>query len=214
MASTSKKHVEPVLTEQSEPAVSVVAHDTPSPQTESLDIGNLEKIRSILYGPQTQEYEKRFARLEERLLKELSELREEFRRRHDGLELYMKQELESLNARLNVEHDERSEALRKASRDLTELTETFEQKLARLTEHHATGNRELRQLMLEQSKHLEDDLQRKYAEISALLERQMHEVRHDKTDRSALAGLFTEMAMRLNHEWPLPDADAANYSQA
>ncbi len=210
MDDASNNHGAPALTEQSQPEVSDTAQSAPSPQTDAVDLGNLEKIRSILFGAQAQEYEKRFVRLEERLLKESSELREEFRRRHDALELYMKQELESLNARLNVEHDERSDALRKVSRDLTELTETFEHKLARLTEHHATSHRELRQLVLEQSKHLADDLQQKYAELSALLERQMHEVRHDKTDRSALAGLFTEMAMRLNHEWPLPDTDVAS----
>ena len=51
------------------------------------------------------------------------------------------------------------------------------------------------------------DLRQKSADIFSLLERQMQEMRADKTDRSALAAMFTEMAMRLNDEWQFPSPD-------
>ena len=43
--------------------------------------GNVDKIRDILFGSQMRDYETRFARLEETLSKEASELRESTRRR-------------------------------------------------------------------------------------------------------------------------------------
>ena len=47
---------------------------------------NVEKIRDILFGSQMRDYEKRFQRLEERLTKDAEALREELKKRFDGLE--------------------------------------------------------------------------------------------------------------------------------
>ena len=69
--------------------------------------GNVDKIRDILFGGQMREYDSRFARLEEALLKESSDLRESVRKRIDTLETYFKKELESLATRLKAERDDR-----------------------------------------------------------------------------------------------------------
>jgi chromosome segregation ATPase len=192
--------------------VQPVTANTPrqSAEISAVDTGNLEKIRSILFGAQMQDYNRRFARLEERLLQEASELRDEFRRRHDTLEGYIRQELEVLHERLRTEQNERGDAGRRFSRELKEASETWEKKTSQLAEQVASGQRQLHQHLLEQSKSLSDDLRHKYAEILSLLERQMQEVRTHKTDRSALAALFTEMALRLNDEWQFPHADVAH----
>ena len=47
--------------------------------------GNLDKVRNILFGAQSRDYERRFARLEERLAKETADLRDDMRRRFDSL---------------------------------------------------------------------------------------------------------------------------------
>ncbi|MBV9959511.1 MAG: hypothetical protein JO360_13885, partial [Acidobacteria bacterium] len=44
-------------------------------------------------------------------------------------------------------------------------------------------------------------------ELLAALEREAAELRTDKTDRSALAALFTELAMRLNNDFKIPGAE-------
>jgi hypothetical protein len=58
--------------------------------------GNVDKIRDILFGSQMRDYEKKFARVEERPARETGELREEIRRRFASLEAYMKNELTAL----------------------------------------------------------------------------------------------------------------------
>jgi hypothetical protein len=62
------------------------------PRTLSTDQtpGNVDKIRDILFGSQMREYETRFSRLEESLLKESQDLKETTRRRFDTLEAYIK----------------------------------------------------------------------------------------------------------------------------
>ena len=52
--------------------------------------GNVDKIRDILFGNQMREYDSRFARLEETLLKESSDLKESVRKRIDTLESFFK----------------------------------------------------------------------------------------------------------------------------
>ena len=45
--------------------------------TDSAGSGNLDKVRDILFGGQMREVERRFARLEERLIKETQDLKED-----------------------------------------------------------------------------------------------------------------------------------------
>lgn len=57
------------------------------------EAGNIDKIRDILFGAHIRDFEKRMARVEERLMKESSDLREELRRRFDSLESFTKRKL-------------------------------------------------------------------------------------------------------------------------
>ena len=166
--------------------------------------GNIDKIREILFGGQMRDYTKRFARLEERLLKETADLRDDTKRRFDALEMFIKQELETLGYRLKVEQGERDESVQGLSRDLTNTSKALEKKLAQMDEQTSRGQSDLRQQILNQSKSLSDEIRQKYEELSAALEREAMELRTDKTDRSALAALFTEVAMRLNNEFKIP----------
>ena len=160
--------------------------------------GNLEKIREILFGAQVHDFEKRFTRLEERLLKETADSRAETKKRFDSMEAFIRKEIESLVERVKTEQGERSDAVKEISRDLRETAKTLEKKLAQLDEQATKGQRELRQQILDQSKSLTDEIRSRVKESAALLTRELKELRSDKTDRSALAGLFTEAAMRLS----------------
>jgi len=166
--------------------------------------GNIDKIREILFGVQMRDYEKRFSRLEERLLKESADLRDDTKRRFEALETFINKEFESLAERLKAEHGEREESLQELSRDLKDTGRAIEKKIAQLDEQTTRNQRDLRQQILDQSKSLNEEIRQKYEQLSAALEREAMELRTDKTDRSALAALFTEVAMRLNNEFKIP----------
>jgi DNA anti-recombination protein RmuC len=166
--------------------------------------GNIDKIRDILFGVQMRDYEKRFARLEERLMKESSDLRDETRKRFDSLEAYIKQEMEALVQRFTAEQGARAESFEQLSQGIKETTRAFEKRAAQMDEQTAKGQRELRQQILDQSKSLNDEIRQKHQEMLQTIEREATELRTDKTDRSALAGLFTEVAMRLTNDFKIP----------
>ena len=166
--------------------------------------GNLEKIREILFGAQVHDFEKRFTRLEEKLLKETADSRAETKKRFDAMEAFIRKEIESLVDRVKTEQGERSDALKEISRDLRDTAKNLEKKLVQLDEQTTKGQRELRQQILDQSKSLGDEIRNRVKESAAVLTRELRELRAEKTDRSALAGLFTEAAMRLSGDMKQP----------
>lgn len=199
------------MANESNPAGASAAPEVPD-EAKSLSASksggeSLDKVRDILFGSQAREYEKRFARLEERLINEASDLREDLKRRFDTLEAYIKKEIESLTGRLQAETDQRAESAKQVSAELKDTALAFERKTGQLGEHQTRSERELRDQILDQSKSISDEIRQKHEALTALLERSTSELRNEKTDRAALASLFMEVAMRLNHEFKIPGAE-------
>lgn len=172
---------------------------------------NLEKVRDILFGHQMREVDRRFVRLEERILKETRDLKDDMKRRLDALESYINKETEALSTQLRNEHAERVEANARAMRELSDTAGAFERRTSAIDEHVAKGQREIRQHILEQQQRLSEDVRSRIDDVLATLARESHDLRNNKTDRAALAGLLQEMAMRLTGEFALPgDEDRGN----
>jgi len=167
--------------------------------------GNVEKIRDILFGSQMRDYEKRFARFEERLMKETVELRQDMKRRIDSLESYIKSEVQALNDRQKTEQSERQENVKDLARQLKESVQVAEKKAGQIEEQMTRGQRELRQSLLEECKRLSEQIEQKHKEVTTSLTRESAELRAAMTDRLALADLLTEVALRLKNEFSIPD---------
>ena len=175
------------------------ATGTRAPDAETA-AGNLDKVRDLLFGGQMRDYDRKFARLEERLVKETSELREEVKKRLGALESYMKSEVESLSDRLKAEQDSRSASAKDLARELRETAQQFEQKTSQLDDLVARTQRELRQQLHAQTQELAEDIRQRVEDVLARVAREAHDLRTEKADRGALAALLTEMAMRLTGE--------------
>jgi len=161
---------------------------------------NLEKIRDILVGSQMREVEKRFARLEERLTKLSSDLRDDLNKSLASLETFVKKEIESLNDRFLTESNERGGAMKTLSLELKALSDFSWQKLNQLDEQGTKNLRELRLQLLDQSKALSEEIRQKHHKSTEVVERAVQDLHANKTDRSSLAALFNEFANRLNIE--------------
>lgn len=161
---------------------------------------SLNKVRDILVGSKMRDLDKKFSRLEERLIKECADLREETRKRLNSLENYIKEEADSLNQRARNEQVKRDEAVKAISEEQRRFAESLETKMAEMDEEANKIQRELRQQLFSQSQSLQDDIRQKYEEILGLLQRDTYELKSEKTDRSQLAALFSELALRLNSQ--------------
>jgi DNA anti-recombination protein RmuC len=168
---------------------------------------SIDKVREILFGVQMRDYDKRFARLEERILKDTSELKDDVRKRVDALEQFVRQEFETLGQRLSSERAGREDAVKGLGEQHRDATQAFEKKTAAIDDQLARAQRELRQQMLDLQKELSDEILQRHQEMLSTLTRDSSELRDEKADRAALASLFTEMAMRLSNQFRLPTTE-------
>jgi len=170
---------------------------------------NVDRIREILFGSQQREFEKKLARFDERLAGEAATLREESKKRFDSLNLYIRSEMESMAERIKSEQEERAEKVGQLGRELKELAKVTEKRLTQLDELVSKNQRDVRKQILDQGEELSGEFRRLHQEIKSSVERSVQELNADKPGRSALANLFTEMALRLNNEFNIPGAEAS-----
>lgn len=161
---------------------------------------NLDKVRDILFGSQMRDTDKRFARIEERVAKELADLRDESRKRLDALETFIKREVQSLLDRIKKEEGQRIDGVKSLGQELKEAVKAADAKSAEIEDHVTQVQRELREEVLDQSKSLRDEIYQSQQGGTQALDRATAELRSEKADRSALAELFTQMAVRLSGE--------------
>lgn len=160
--------------------------------------GNLDKIRDILFGAQAREHDRRFAQLEQHLIREASDLRTDLKRRFESLELYIKKEVEALTSRLTKEQEVRGESVTNLTQDLTQLAATLEDK-ARLLDMQATqAQAHVLQQLTERTSELATDVRARHAEATSALNQAVHDLRAEKTDRATLAAILLEASQRLS----------------
>jgi hypothetical protein len=71
---------------------------------------SVDKIRDLLFGNQMQDYDRRFANLEERFLQRFKEIESETSRNLGAFESNAKKQVDSLAAQLREEKDQRADA--------------------------------------------------------------------------------------------------------
>ena len=168
--------------------------------------GKVDRIRDILFGSQMRDYDGRFQRLDERLAREATEARAEVQRRIEGLENFLKAEVQSLTNRLNAEQSDRASALEKLARDLAETARALESRIKNLDDRAAAEIHALREQLLEQSKALSAEIKEKHDQMKAGLDHEAAQIRGAMTGREALAEMLSEVALRLKNEFRVPGA--------
>jgi hypothetical protein len=170
---------------------------------------SIDKVRDILFGSHLREFERRFTRLEERLVKETGDLKVDVKSRLEALETFVRKETASLADQIRSEHEDRVDSHGGVSRELKETARSLERRTTSLDEQLTKSNRDLREQMLEQQQRLSDEIRRRVDEVLGALAREAQELRADKADRATIAALLTEMAMRLTDEFRIPGAEDA-----
>ena len=161
---------------------------------------SIDKVRDILFGGQVREFDRRFSRLEERLLKETNDLKDYVKARLDALEKFTRKETDSLAEKMKSEHEDRVDSHGTLARELKDTAKSLEKRIAALDDQHAKSQRELRQQILEQGQKASEELRKRIDDVLGRLASEAQQLRTDKTDRATLAALLTEMALRLSGE--------------
>lgn len=167
--------------------------------------GNIDQIRDIIFGAQMRDYDRRFQQLEERLLKDSADLRDDLRNRYNSLEEFIRHELESLSERIAGEQRGRTTQIQELAGSLEQVNRTAERRFTETGEETARTQRELRGEVARHAASFAEELQRRVYELNAALKREADELHARKADRATLGALFADMAQRLAEEFRKPD---------
>jgi DNA-directed RNA polymerase subunit F len=125
------------------------------------------------------------------------EIKNEQRERSEAL----KNEQRERNEGLKNEQRERADAFAQVAKDIVSAVENFERKLAKLSGMLDNTERELRQLLITESGSLTDKVEEKYQDALDVIASTAAQIRHDMVYRSALSGLFNDVAVKLSNQW-------------
>ena len=166
---------------------------------------NVDKIRDILFGGQMRDYESRFRDIDKHISQETARISSDINARLDQLDAYIKKEFSVLSKKLVTESKERKADADELSNGMTEMRKHLENRIADVDEVHGAAEQEMRGHIHEQVTDLMEAIRTNQTAIETSLREEAHRLGDEKVARSDLAGLLTEVAMRLQREFDLPD---------
>src|SRR5262245_10379651 len=184
----------------SPPAPASRPADLPAAPPNDATPESLDKVRDILFGGQMRAVESRLQGLEERIMREQATMRSDFNKRLADVDTTAKRDLQTLNDRLTAERTKRAEDLKTLSAELKEVLRSLEKRHVKLEELSGLADAEIRDQILQQSRAIGAEIERLSQRVSTDLAREVASLRNDKTDVSALVGVFADMATRLAGE--------------
>lgn len=161
---------------------------------------NVDKIRDILFGGNMREYDKRFARLEDRLNADIDRLSQDIFKRFDSIDTYIKNEFEDINNRLHTEKTERKKDREDSKADVQGLQKTAENRFADIEQQTSADARTIRATMHEQANELLELVRSTRDEMASSINQEARDLRDSKVARTDLAELLSEVALRLSQE--------------
>jgi len=168
----------------------------------SAEAPGVDKIRELLFGNQMQDYDRRFAVMEERFAQKLRDLEAESSRSLMSLEASLKKQLESMAAQFRNDKEVLAEADKALDRGHRESIQSLEKRASQAADHTGRVEREFMERLERASSDLRDEMRRRSEDLHGTLERMFSELSNVKTDRNLLAGLFVEIARCLNQDAP------------
>lgn len=166
--------------------------------------GNVDKIREILFGGQMRDYEGRFADLENQLTQRIERINTEFEKRIERLDAYAKREFDKLSERIKTERKDRVADSKENARDLKDTTQQIEGWFGEVEDRLDTETKDLRQAVHEQSDEIAALIAETRDQLNAALVNETRDLADGKLGREDLAGLLSEVALRLTKDFKLP----------
>lgn len=168
---------------------------------------NVDQIREIIFGGVMRDYDARFKNLSGELGDTAKSLRSDFEARLDALAKRLEREAEKATQRLEDEAADRVKALKSLTDDMTDgqgdLGQSLKQLNTRLDDEADTLRHEIETLRTQ----LLDRINEEMASLRERLNTLGADLDARKVGREELAGLLTEVALRLKGELSLPDGD-------
>ena len=164
---------------------------------DSAEEGNLEKVRDILFGTQSREFEERCNHLEKRLLQESADLKDQLTRSLDDIKTYVNSEVSRLTNQIQQEQAGRSNSVEEVGQVIKTMGSQLESRLSGLHDQTTTQHQKLEGQLIQQKTELTKQREQAMADMQRRFQEALNELKTDKTDRAGLAEMLMDVALRL-----------------
>ena len=154
--------------------------------------GDLDQVRQILFGAESQEIQQRFAAMEAHYNEVITAFKDSVEKQFKAMEASVKKQNDALSKRLATEKQQRTEAD-------ADLAQSLKDNRAQLDEHLAETERALRKALKEEATKAAKDRDARFADLSARLEEAVAQLSDAKTDRHGLADLLDQLSAGLRN---------------
>jgi len=171
-----------------------------SEAVEDLTATSLDKVREILFGQELRKNDQRFSKMEERLVKELTALGSDTKKRLDALDSVSRAELDGLSKAVRLESSEREALSKELGRALQEVAKTVDKKIAQADAQFVKALREAQSELASEVRGLREELKKAFEESQTELNTRTRQIQATKVDRAQLASLLIELAGSLEKD--------------
>lgn len=163
------------------------------------DISHLARIRDILFGEQSRDYNQKLIALEEKASRESHDLKKDFQVKIDTLTAYMQTKFETSDAQIHLESMERTDALNHLGEQYLHSYQLLTEQINNLDQKISTITNTLRGEMSINSKTISDELRQKSDELLGSIEREVQILNDSsRAERRKLASYFVELSQHLD----------------
>jgi len=161
-------------------------------------LGNMEQIRELMFGPQVRMFEEELNKMnntlqtmDEKLSDKINKLETKLISEHEASATIIEQKIKTLSSTMQEESIDTKEQLvkyeKKVNQSLEDVQEVFETQLSLLKNEHA------------QSKVVaSNELESLKSSISTLLNEQIENVKNVKVSKDDLSAMLLDFAMKIN----------------
>ena len=179
------------------------AEDTETPKQQppamANPFGDLDQVRQILFGAESQEINNRLVALEKHFTDVIAALTDTVNQRFDAVEASLKKQGDTLSKRLNKEREERDVVAASLSEEIQQVAQALQDNRVELDNHIADTEHALRTALNEEADKALKDRTARFKDLSKRLEQTAADLGDAKTDRHGLADLLDHLSAGLRN---------------
>ena len=160
-------------------------------------LGEIEKVRDILFGKYVSDFHERFAILEERLEADVEQLKQRLTDKFDSMDEAVNKSLERLDKQILIEQNNRDSELTSLQGSFNKAEEALKHSISLMEDQANQELASVRASLEESHQDLLDRTLSNQAELTSQLDQQKEELENDKVGRQSLALLLDEVAIKL-----------------
>ena len=169
----------------------------PSAEIINPGLGDIEKVRDILFGKYVASFEQRFAELESRLEADVDQLKDKLIDKMGNMDKAVNESLARLDTQIVQEKSARDTELLNLQNNLRDAEAALQLAITSMEDQANQDLATVRSSLEESLQDLTDRALATQSELTARIDQQKEDLQHDKVGRQSLALMLDEVAIKL-----------------